>query len=143
MPEETPKPPQADKILSEVLLDQTGVLSAGETGLSTADTVQTAGKAIRQAGQDSLPVSENDRFIGVFENAHAEEEVSRYGHDSSRTTVTESMSRKVVCCFEDEDCRTALARMNENGLALLPVVNRDMRIVGLVNRKDLVEEPGL
>jgi len=139
MPENTPTP-QADKILADVLLHQAGVLRTGDNGLCTGDTVQTAGEAMRFAGQDSLPVTENNRFIGVVENSNAEEEASRYGHDPSRTTIAESMSRKVVCCLEDEDCRTALARMEESGLELLPVVDRNMRIVGLVTRKDLVGE---
>lgn len=128
---------QADRLLSDVLLHQTGVLKTGDNALNTGDSVQTAGETMRFAGQESLPVSENDRLIGVVENSSGEEDASRYGHDPARTTVAESMSRKIVCCFEDEDCRTALARMDENGLAILPVVTRDMRIVGIVDRKDL------
>lgn len=118
------------------------MLKTGDTALNTDDTLQTAGEVMQLAGEDSLPVSENDRFVGVVENSNGEQEVSRYGHDPSRTTIAETMSREVICCFEDEDCRTALARMNESGLALLPVVDRDMRIVGLVTRNDLVGDLG-
>ncbi|MDB6075998.1 MAG: inosine-5-monophosphate dehydrogenase [Verrucomicrobiaceae bacterium] len=135
--EEKSKILQADRLLSDVLQHQTGVLKTGDNALNTDDSVQTAGETMRSAGQESMPVSEDGRFIGMVENSGAEEEASRYGHDPAHTTVAESMSREIICCFEDEDCRAALVLMNKHGLAILPVVTRDMRIVGIVNRKDL------
>ncbi len=128
MPEERNNP--AEKILSDVLLHKAGILSPD-------DTVQTAGEKMRSSGQDTLPVAEKRRLVGVVEHSNPDQEASRYGHDPARTTVAESMNRNVICCYEDEDCGTALARMNENSLQILPVVDRDMRIVGLVTLEDL------
>ena len=130
MLEEKNKPAPADKTLSDVLLHKAGILR-------TDDTVQTAGEKMRSSGQGSLPVAEKRRLVGVVEQSNPDQEASRYGHDPARTTVAESMNRNVICCFEDEDCRTALARMNENNLEILPVVDRDMRVVGLLTREDL------
>lgn len=132
MPEEKNKPAPVDKTLSDVLLHKAGVLS-------THDTVQTAGEKMRSTGQGSLPVADKRRLVGVVEQANPDQSAARYGHDPARTTVAESMNRKVICCYEDEDCTTALARMTENDLQILPVVDQDMRIVGLVTREDLTK----
>ncbi|MDB6119428.1 MAG: hypothetical protein JWO08_3209 [Verrucomicrobiaceae bacterium] len=134
MPEKVPIPASPEKTLSDVLLQKAGVLSP-------QDTVQTAGEKMRSSGQESLPVAEERRLVGVIEHSSPDQEASRYGHDPARTTVAESMSRKITCCFQDEDCATALARMIENDLQQLPVVDRDMRIVGLVVREDLTGQP--
>jgi len=134
MSEDQPTPAAADKTLSDVLLHKAGVLSTG-------DTVQTAGEKMRATGQESLPVMEHHRLVGVVEHSDPDQQASRYGHDPARTTVAQSMTRKVVCCFEDEDCATAIARMNENNLQLLPVVDKEMRIVGLLTRADLADQP--
>ncbi|MDB6138571.1 MAG: hypothetical protein JWO94_1643 [Verrucomicrobiaceae bacterium] len=132
MPEETSKTNPPDKILSDVLLQKAGVLSP-------QDSVRTAGEKMRAAGQESLPVADNRRLVGHVDT-DPDQKASRYGHDPARTTVSESMNRNIVCCFEDEDCATALLRMDENNLQVLPVVDKEMRIVGIIAREDLLEE---
>ncbi len=134
MPEEHSKSASPDKTLSDVLLQKAGILSPD-------DSVESAGEKMRSSGQESLPVADKRRLVGVVQQPDPDQQASRYGHDPARVTVAESMSRKIVCCFEDEDCATALERMAENNLQQLPVVDSEMRIVGLVTRADLAELP--
>lgn len=52
----------------------------------------------------------------------------------------EIMKRNVVFCYEDEGCAEAIRKMDENGLQFLPVVDRQMRIVGIFSRDEIKEK---
>ena len=56
---------------------------------------------------------------------------SSYGHDPKAIRISETMNRDIVFCYEDDDCAGALRKMEERKLSHLPVVNREMRIVGV------------
>jgi CBS-domain-containing membrane protein len=47
------------------------------------------------------------------------------------------MSRELVFCFVDEDCDQARRVMEEHHLSYLPVVDREMRIVGIFSREEI------
>lgn len=94
---------------------------------------------MRATGQDSMPVVENRRLVGMVTNPHPDQQAARFGHDPALTPVSESMDKKILFCFEDEDCATALFRMDENHVNLLPVMDRDMKMVGMVSREELAD----
>jgi CBS domain-containing protein len=50
------------------------------------------------------------------------------------------MTREAVFCYEDEDCTAARLKMDERGLAYLPVVDRELRIVGIFSRHEIEEK---
>jgi len=125
------KPVPPSKTLSDVVLGKAGALKPD-------DTVQTAGDRMREKNQTSLPVTESRRLVGMMDNPHPVQQATRYGHDPRTTTVRDSMNKHAIYCFEDEDRGHALALMTVNDLQILPVVDREMRIVGMVSRSDLV-----
>jgi len=47
------------------------------------------------------------------------------------------MSRELIYCYEDEDRETAAKILREHRLKYLPIVDREMRIVGIVTEQDL------
>jgi len=132
MPDNSSNPHPSNKPLVDVLLDKAGILKPG-------DSVQTAGEKMRATGQDSMPVAENRRLVGMVNDPNPDQHATRFGHDPSRTLVSESMDKKILYCFEDEDCATALRRMDENNVNTLPVMDRDMKLVGIVSRDDIAE----
>lgn len=135
MSEEKSKSATPGKPVAKVLLEKAGVLTP-------QDTVQTAGQKMRATGQESLPVAENRKLVGTVSDANADQKAARYGHDPARTTIAESMNREIIFCFEDEDCATALERMDKHHVEALPVVDREMRIVGMLSREDLAGSVG-
>ncbi len=130
MPDETSKPAPSEKSLLEVLLDKAGILKP-------QDSVQTAGERMRATGQETMPVAENQRLVGMVTDPNPDQQATRFGHDPARTTISETMEKKILFCFEDEDCATALLRMDENHVKTLPVLDRDMKMVGVVSRDDI------
>jgi predicted transcriptional regulator len=135
MSDEKLHPVPAEKPLSNVLLDKAGVLNP-------QDSIQTAGERMRATGQKSLPVADNQKLVGMVNDTSLDQQAARYGHDPSRTTVAESMNKEVIFCFDDENCAIALKRMDECHVNVLTVMDRKMRIVGVLSREDITELSG-
>lgn len=124
------KHPAADTKLEEVIAEKHGILKS-------SDSLQEAGDKMRSLGVDVLPVSEGRRLVGVVDQGHSDLHAAGHGHDPATLTIKEAMNRKLVYCFEEDDCATALQRMDEHGLNHITVVDQQLRIVGMVRHEDL------
>ena len=85
----------------------------------------------------SMPVSENDRLIGMVTDRDIVVRAVAEGLDVREATARDVMSPKILYCFEDATLETVLRNMGENQVRRLPVVNHDKRLVGVVSLGDL------
>jgi len=110
--------------------------------LHPEESVQEAGEKMRDLSAKTLPVSDGRRLVGMVDQTNPDQRAAGFGHDPNTTTVGNIMNGNVAYCFEGDDCAEALRRMNERSLDRLPVVDQEMRIVGVVTREDLTECSG-
>jgi len=103
------------------------------------ESLKEAGDKMRDEGAEALPVTEGRRLVGVVDQTNPDRRAAGFGHDPRTTSVSDIMSSDVAYCLESDDCAGALRRMNDRNLDRLPVVDREMRIVGIVTRADLME----
>ena len=132
MPEKpipTPLPPTA--ISLKALADE----KAG--ALNPQDSVETAGILMREHDASKWPVAEDRRLVGMIQRENPDWQIGGHGHDPQAWKVSQIMSRAVVFCYEDEDCETAQKLMEERGLGYLPVVDREMRIIGIFSHAEI------
>ena len=117
---------------------------AAEKGgaLDPKDTVQTAGDRMREHDAEVWPVADESKLVGMIDEKNPDWKLGGQGHDPKASRVGEIMKREVVFCYEDEDCAAARRKMDEHGLQVLPVVDREMRIVGMFTREE-IEEKGV
>jgi CBS domain-containing protein len=125
-----PTPPAADTKLEDLIAEKQGFLKA-------SDSVQKAGDKMRSLDVDDLPVSEGRRLVGIVDERRPDLSAAGHGHDPKTSTIGEAMNRNVIYCFEEDDCGTALHRMDEHGLKHIAVVDQQLRIVGMVRHEDL------
>lgn len=118
------------KKLTEVLTEKTAVLGADQN-------VVEAGDKLRALDADCLPVTDGNRLVGVVTERHPDRSAGGQGHDPKTERVADFMSRDLIFCYEDQDRKEALQMMTERQLKYLPIVDRDMRIVGIVTKEDL------
>ena len=111
-----------------------------EGALNIADTVETAGIRMRAHQPDLWPVADDCKLVGMVEGGHPDRKISGNGHDPKNWKVGQIMSRDVVFCYEDQDCATARKLMEDRALLFLPVVDREMRIVGIFSREEIEEK---
>ena len=110
--------------------------------LHPEESLQEAGEKMRDLSAKALPVSDGRRLVGMVDQTNPDRRAAGFGHDPTTTTVGNIMNSNAAYCFEGDDCAEALRKMNERSLDRLPVVDREMRIVGVVSREDLTECSG-
>jgi len=115
------------------------VVTEKQPVLHPEQSVQEAGDKMRQMDVGTLPVAEGRHLVGVVDQRDMDRRAAGFGHDPKAMTVRAIMNNAVVYCFEDDDCAEALRKLNEQKVDRLPVVDREMRIVGIVHRADLTE----
>ncbi len=114
--------------------------SEKDGALNPQDTVATAGARMREHGAGAWPVAEDRKLVGTVDEKNPDWKLGGHGHDPKTSKVGEIMKRELVFCYEDEDCTTARLLMDERGLHYLPVVDREMRIVGIFSRHEIAEK---
>lgn len=90
----------------------------------------------------ALPVSENDRLVGMVTDRDITVRAVALGKGVN-TPVREVMSTDVRYCFEDELVSDVADNMADQQVRRLPVLNRNKRLVGILTIGDLaVSEEG-
>jgi CBS domain-containing protein len=100
---------------------------------------QTIGEAaILMAEIDSgaLPVSDNDRLVGMITDRDIVIRGLAKGK-SADTKVAEIMSKEVLYCFDTDEVEDAARNMGKARVRRLPVLNKDKQMVGIVSLGDL------
>ena len=121
---------QPARLVSEVARDEPKPLQAG-------GSVKKAGERMRSLKTDRLPVESDHRLVGAVEGNHPERKSGGFGHDPETALVRGIMVKKVYYCFEDQSADEAREIMCEHNLQYLPVVDEDMRVMGMVALRDL------
>lgn len=100
-------------------------------------TIKDAARMMRDGGIGAIPVSNNDRLIGMITDRDIAVSVVAEGKSADSTRVEECMTEKIKYCFEDEDLREVVSQMDQLHVRRLPVMNRDKRLVGIISLGDL------
>jgi IMP dehydrogenase len=132
MPDPQSQSGSASKKLEEVVIEKSGPLSPD-------DSVETAGDRMRSLEANSWPVAEGRKLVGVIDHPDPDHKAGGHGHDPRTTRVGDTMSRNFLYCYEDQEAEEAQRIMVEQKLNHLPVVDRELRIVGIISRRDLDE----
>jgi CBS domain-containing protein len=105
--------------------------------LQEKSSLKEAGEKMRSLHTDRLPVASGDRLVGDVEGEYPERKAAGFGHDPETTSVRGIMSEKPYYCFENQSVDEAREIMREHHLQYLPIVDADMRIIGIVALSDL------
>lgn len=96
-----------------------------------------AAKKMREGDFGIMPVSENDKLIGMITDRDIAVRAVAAGKDPKATKIRDVMSPKVLYCYDDQDILEVAKNMGENQVRRLPVVNRQKRLVGILALGDL------
>ena len=84
-----------------------------------------------------LPVCDDSKLVGMIAARDLTLRATAEGLDPQTNTVRELMTRPIICIDEDQDLRKAAAIMRHYNLFLLPVVNRQRDLVGMIYFNDV------
>jgi CBS domain-containing protein len=112
------------------------IMSREVTVASPNDPLQEAARTMGRLDVGSLPVSENDRLVGMVTDRDIAVRGVGEGLPPS-APVSQVMSREVKYSFDDEEVDEVAENMADLQVRRLPVVNRDKRLVGIVSLGDV------
>ena len=101
-------------------------------------SIREAAGLMASADVGSLPVSDNDRLVGMLTDRDLALRAVALGLGAD-TPVRDVMTTEIRYCHEDEDVASVAKNMAELGVRRLPVVNRDKRLVGIVALSNIAQ----
>jgi CBS domain-containing protein len=99
--------------------------------LRPKDNVETAGQRMREHSTAKWPVVDENKLVGMVDEQNPDWQAGGHGHDPKQETVGDIMNRTAIFCYEDDESAHAEELMRKHGLSHLPVVDRQMRVVGI------------
>jgi CBS domain-containing protein len=109
--------------------------------LQAKNSVKEAGEKMRSLDTNRLPVASGDHLVGAVEGNCPERKVAGFGHDPETALVRGIMVKKAYYCLENQSLDEAREIMREHHLDYLPVVDENMRVIGIVALRDLEQTP--
>jgi CBS domain-containing protein len=100
------------------------------------DTLRDAAEAMAALDCGLLPVTDNERLIGMI----SDRDIAIRGVAMGRgpdSRIGDVMTSDVKYCFDDQDIEEVTANMGEIQVRRLPVVDRDKRLVGIIALGDI------
>jgi CBS domain-containing protein len=99
-------------------------------------TIRDAARRMAEIDGGVMPVSENDRLVGMITDRDIAIRAVAQGKGPD-AKVREVMTQEVKYCYEDDDIDSVVKNMAEIKVHRLPVMNRDKRLVGIVSLGDI------
>ena len=101
-----------------------------------SDTIAEAARCMARIDAGILPVSDNDRLVGMITDRDIAIRAVAEGKGPD-AKVAEVMNAEVMYCFDDQEVDEVLNNMGDLQVRRMPVLNRDKRLVGIVSLGDL------
>lgn len=107
--------------------------------ISPQTTLVEAAKKMLEGDFGILPISDNDRLVGMITDRDIAVRAVAQGKDPHKSQVAEVMTSEVLYCFEDQDVNEVLKNLGKNQVRRLPVLSREKRLVGILSLGNLTQ----
>ena len=105
--------------------------------LPSDSVLRDAAAKMRELDIGMLPISKDDRLVGMLTDRDITVRATAEGRDPSKTKVSEVMTPEVLYCFDDQEVSEAAKIMQDKQIRRLPILNREKRLVGIVSLGDV------
>lgn len=118
--------------IKEIMNPSTEVISA-------STPLKDVGKKMADTGVGFLLVGENDKLKGTVTDRDIVLKAVGQGKDVGSTPVSDILSPDIVSCNEEQDVEEVARTMATHQVRRVPVVNGEMRLVGIVSIGDIAQ----
>ncbi|WP_224240543.1 CBS domain-containing protein [Hyalangium gracile] len=106
------------------------------------DTLREVAEKMRTLNVGPIPVCDGERLQGIITDRDIVVRAVAQGMDCNTTPVSRVMTEEVEWIYSDEDVGMAAARMRDEQIRRLLVVDRDKKLVGILSLGDISEAMG-
>ena len=106
-------------------------------------TIVDVARLMKNADIGPILIVDNETsntLVGIVTDRDIVMKVIADGQDANTTRVGDVMSKKLVTCRADDDVDVAMKSMAQFQLRRLPVVEDNMRLVGIISQADLAQK---
>jgi CBS domain-containing protein len=111
------------------------------------DTVSKVAQLMKREDIGPVLIVDNEQaktLVGIVTDRDLAIKVVGEGRDPQNTRVEDVMTRKLITCHADDNVENAMKAMAQYQLRRIPVVNENMKLVGIISQADVatrVDEP--
>jgi|ASRL01.1.fsa_nt_gi acetoin utilization protein AcuB len=111
-------------------------------------SVSLAFQTMHERGVSQLPVVKNGKLVGIITETLLSEftpskattlSIYELNYILGKTRVDSIMEKEVVTCTEDMLIEEVAKIMNAKDINMIPVVNENQTLVGIISRSDIIE----
>jgi CBS domain-containing protein len=119
------------------------LMHEGCTCVKHDQTCLDAARMMRDEAVGALPIcGPDDKLVGMVTDRDIVVNCLAVGEDPATCQVGSHASGRVIWIHDDAPVQDALASMEEHLVRRLPVIDRDMRLVGIVAQADIARHLG-
>lgn len=103
-------------------------------------TIMAVAQLMKEEDIGPVLIVDNEQsrtLVGIVTNRDIVLKVVADGRDAKTTRVREVMSKKLVTCRANDDVEVAMQAMAQFQLRRIPVVEDNMRLVGIISQADV------
>jgi CBS domain-containing protein len=105
--------------------------------VAPTQTLREAAQMMRQFDVGPIPVCEAGRVVGLLTDRDITVRAVAEGRDPNTTPVAAIMSRDIAFCHPEDEVKDAAKLMADKQIRRLVVLDRDLRLAGIVSLGDL------
>ena len=109
----------------------------GAEWVAPQTSVADVAKKMKELDVGSIPVGENDKLIGMVTDRDITCRAVANGHDLSKLTARDVMTKGIFYCRDSEELDDALRIMETRKIRRLPVIDENKRMVGMLSFGDI------
>jgi putative phosphoribosyl transferase len=113
------------------------IMTRGLSVIAPDDNLQRAAQLMRDWNIGALPVCEGKKLQGMITDRDITIRASAAGRAPAECKVSEVMTPQVHWCFEDQTVGEVLQEMGGAQVRRIPVMSRNMELVGIVSLGDV------
>ena len=115
------------------------VMTRDVQSISPQETVQRAAQMMDELNVGSIPVLDGQKLVGMITDRDITVRAVAEGK-SSDTPISEVMTDDVIWCTDTDTVDEVLQQMSDAQVRRIPVVDRDLQLVGIVALGDIALE---
>lgn len=113
------------------------VMSKSPKFIATNTTITEAAKIMAERNFGILPVSENDKVVGMITDRDITIRVTAKSKDPKQTQAKDVMTKKVLYCYDTDTLEAVLKSFGELQIHRMPVMDKNKRLVGEITLGDI------
>lgn len=115
-------------------------MTSNPCAIDAGKPVAYAAKMMKDEDVGFAPIVQGDRLVGTLTDRDIAVKVVAVGKNPQTTSVREVASTNVVAVRPDQELDEGLLLMAKYRVRRLPVVEQDLRLVGVVAQADVAQE---